>query len=65
MSEEHKEMIDNMGHYEMAYMVRFAPTGHPFFISGTETSEYFYKKFNKFGGMTTEISKRIGWGKRR
>lgn len=59
--EKTKRDIDQMNHYQMAHLYRFAPSGHPYFISDTEANRYFMMKFNAFGGMTSEMSKAIGW----
>lgn len=59
MSTETKEKIDSMSHYEMAKLIRFSPIGHPYF-SDKETYDYFMKKFNSLGGMTSTISKSVG-----
>lgn len=61
VTEENKKKIDNMTQVEMAMKVRFAPVGDPLFLD--DVGKYFYKVFNKKGGMTPEISKRIGWDK--
>lgn len=60
MDQKTKDKIDNLSHEEMARLWRFAPAGHKFFKEG-EVHEYFKKRFAEFGGMTYEISKRIGW----
>ena len=62
MDEKTKEQIDNMTHEQMARLWRFEPSGSKWFLG--ETGEYFKKRFwEHFGGITTEISKRIGWDK--
>jgi hypothetical protein len=61
MSPEDKNRIDNMSHEEMCHLHRFAPIGHRYFCSGLEVSEYFMKRYKELGGMTPEISKKIGW----
>jgi hypothetical protein len=55
-----KATIDGMTHLQMAKLYRFAPCGHCVFQRG-ELNDYFMKKFNAAGGMTPDISKRIGW----
>ena len=57
-----KEIIDAMTHEEMAWAWRFNEAGHPFF-SDPELAPYFEKRFKQLGGMTAEISKKIGWNK--
>ena len=59
MTPEQKTIIDNMTQIAMARMWRFSPAGNPL-LSG-DTGDYFVKVFNEKGGMTPEISKRIGW----
>lgn len=54
-----KKAIDEMSQFSMASLWRNAPSGHPYFQG--ETGEYFSKVFKEKGGMTTEISKEIGW----
>lgn len=61
MTKAEKEKIDNMTQVQMAKIYRFVPSGHPYFKSGTEISDYFMKKFKEKGGMTPAISKFIGW----
>ena len=59
---EWKEKIDAMSQIEMARLRRFAPTGHPLFNTTLPLYEYFERRFKKLGGMTSSISKSIGWG---
>jgi len=47
-----------MSQEEMAWLYRFAHAGHPYFVTGSELSKYFDDNFK---GMTTELSKKIGW----
>ena len=57
-----KEKIDKMSQREMAHLWRFAPSGHPYFNrENRELVEHFDKKFKEKGGMTSAISKSIGW----
>jgi len=60
MTNKQKKDIDNMTHEEMCRLYRFAPIGHPYFAMNTEAYRYFSEKFRKFGGMTSEMSKKIG-----
>ncbi len=55
-----KQRIDAMTHEEMARHYRFAPPGDELFIGG-EVAKYFDLRFNRLGGMTPQISKKIGW----
>lgn len=59
--EEWKQKIDNMSHTQMASMWRFTKAGHPVFDSTLPLFDYFKKRFDKFGGMTSKVSKLIGW----
>ena len=57
-----KENIDKMSQESMASLHRFAPSGHPYFDkTNGDLSDYFQEKFKEKGGMTSEISKSIGW----
>ena len=53
--------IRKMSHEEMAWLHRFAPSGHPYFDITSPLNEAFQARFKMLGGMTTEISKKIGW----
>lgn len=53
--------IDGMNQEEMCRIYRFAESGSPYFIRDTEVADYFDKKFHERGGMTPEISKKLGW----
>ena len=57
--EQHRR-IDAMTHLEMAAFWRFAPSSDPI-VQGSDLWELFEKKFKEFGGMTPEMSKRIGF----
>lgn len=60
MDKKLKKEIDNMSHYEMCGIWRFAPPGNPY-TSG-EVGQYFKDRlFKHFGGFTPEISKSLGW----
>jgi len=59
--EEWKVVIDKMSHREMAILYRFASTGHPCFDGSLPLYAYFKKRFDSLGGMTTNLSKSIGW----
>lgn len=62
--ENHKKRINLMSHEEMAEMWRQAPADHPYFDSTLPLYEIFKKRFASFGGMTTKMSKKIGWNHR-
>ena len=53
--------IYSMSQYEMAYLWRFAPTDHKWFNNTLPYSKHFNRQFKRLGGMTTEISKQMGW----
>ena len=61
-TEQHLQYIRTMSHLEMARLWRFAPSGHPYFNTdfAVLTNE-FAKRWELLGGMTSEISKLIGW----
>ncbi len=46
--------IDDMSHFEMAYLWKTAPT-FPVFHSMVPIFEHFNRRFQGFGGMTSEI----------
>jgi len=54
-----KEKIDAMSQEELCHKWRFAPAGDPMFQG--EAGDYFKKRLGELGGMTPEISKKIGW----
>ena len=56
--------INNMTQVEMARLWRFSPVGHPYFNDRLPFHEIFKKRFEKLGGFTPEISKRIGWNEK-
>jgi hypothetical protein len=52
--------INEMSHFEMCSLWRFAPSGHPFFNITLPYAEVFQARlFNHFGGFTPEISKAL------
>lgn len=57
-----KQKIDSMTHEQMARLWRFATVGQKYFdVRNSEIFNYFAKRFKELGGMTPEISKKIGW----
>ncbi len=50
-----------MDHAGLAELQRFAPIGHVVFVEPTLYA-LFTARLSAMGGMTTEVSKRIGWG---
>ena len=61
LEKEHIELINTLSQLDMARLVRFAPAGHIYFDMTKPYSQIFHKRFKELGGMTTVISKRIGW----
>jgi len=63
MSEEerrmHESTINEMNHESMCREYRFAGPGRPYFTD-LELYERFMARYRGFGGMTPEMSKRIG-----
>ena len=57
------QRIENMDHYTMCRLWRFAPAGSEiYFRSDIATGEAFKNRlFKHFGGFTSEISKDLGW----
>lgn len=55
-----KQRIADMGQEEMARLWRFAKSGHPLFDNTLPLFEIFASRFFGLGGMTPEISKKIG-----
>ncbi len=49
--------INKLTHYELCWLQRFAPTGHPYFKTGSPEHEAFQKRFEAMGGMTPVMSK--------
>lgn len=59
ISEEEKGMIDSMSQYELAFKIRFSPSGDSLMCGAS--GDYLMERFRELGGMTPEISKRMGW----
>ena len=54
--------INQMGHYEMCSLWRFAPSGHPYFDKTLPYYKVFEERlFKHFGGFTPEISKSLSF----
>ena len=62
MKPDYEVEIDNLTHEQMCRLYRFSEIGHKYFTNTPEL-EYFMKRYYFLGGMTIEISKRIGWNK--
>ena len=53
--------INNMGHYEMCSLWRYAPSGHPYFDKRLPYAKIFKERlFKHYGGITPGISKLLG-----
>ncbi len=57
-----KGLIDRMSHTRMAEIWRFSPAESEFF-QNQELSEHFKERFKSLGGMTMEMSKKLGWSR--
>jgi hypothetical protein len=55
--------IDSLSHEDCARLVRYAKIGNPIFRDDMPFYKYFKKRFKSFGGMTAEMSKKMGWKK--
>lgn len=54
--------INSMSQEEMARVWRFASPGeYPFFDSKSPLWPVFQARWDEVGGMTPEVSKKIGW----
>ena len=60
MTNEQKEYIDELSHFEICRLWRFTPIGDPLFTG--DTGDYLTTKFHSLGGLTPAISKKLGWG---
>jgi hypothetical protein len=58
--EQEKKKIDGYKYWELAYLWRHCSAGHPYFVSGP-LYRHLERRFSGLGGMTKEMSKRIGW----
>ena len=54
------DYIENLSHYEMVVLWRFSRSGHPFFEQGSAEATAFVKRLEELGGITPEISKKVG-----
>lgn len=54
--------INEMSHFDMCSLWRFAPLGHPYFDYTLPYADVFKARlFDHFGGFTPEISKSLSW----
>ncbi len=52
--------INQMGHYEMCYLWKFASSEHPYFDKTLPYAEIFEERlFKHFGGFTPEMRKSL------
>ena len=56
-----RNKIDDMTQFELCKLYRFAPSGH--WTNQGEIGTYFVQSFKLKGGMTPEISKKLGWAR--
>lgn len=54
------EKIYSMSQFEMAKMWRYSSLGHKYFDTSKPYWEVYKRHFQELGGMTTEISKKLG-----
>ena len=54
------EASARLSHEDVAWAIRFAPVGHPYFKTGTPLCLAFYDRFKMLGNMTPQVSKKIG-----
>jgi len=59
IDQETKDLIDRMSQEDMCRLWRFAIPGSRFFVG--EVGDYFKTSLREKGGMTPEISKKLGW----
>ena len=59
LTPELKAEIDGWSREEMARKWRFSKVGDPIFQGAR--GRYLRERFSRLGGMSPEISKRIGW----
>jgi hypothetical protein len=55
------EKIHNMSQIQMARLFRHAISGHKYFDNTKPYNMVFQDRFQELGGMTSAISKKIGW----
>lgn len=61
-TQQHLAYINSMSHLNMAYMWRFTPSDHPYFNTDYPLLvRAFADRWELLGGMTSAISKKIGW----
>ena len=63
-AEMQKAIIDGinaMTHEEIAHLWRYAPSGHIYFDSRFPYYAVLKARFDKLGGWTPSVSRKIGW----
>jgi len=58
ITEDAKNTIDSMNQYQLASQIRFSSVGN--YLMCGANGEYLMARFRELGGMTPEISKRLG-----
>ena len=60
------EWIEGMTHEQMAYKLRYGSPSHPIFKQRDRPVVYqaFKDKFERLGGMTPELSERLGYNRK-
>lgn len=58
--EDYKTEIDALSHIEIARMIRFSPSGPPFFDNRYPLYDYLMDRFKSLGGWSPAISKEVG-----
>ncbi len=63
MTPEQKKTIDGLVYEEMLRLVRYAPAGHRYFVTGTEVQKYFEERMaeRKKTANHVRASKNVGW----
>lgn len=59
--QKHVATISEMSHEQMAFLWRFAESGHVYFDKQFPLFDVFLNRFKRLGGMTSAVSKAIGW----
>ena len=56
------QVIDGLTHEMLVRYLRFLPPGHPIFVTD-ELVKHFNQRLDSFGGITSMLSKTVGWDK--
>jgi len=57
-TENNLKEIEEMSHEQMESLFRFAPAGHPAFVSGSAECLAFQKRFRELGGLCLRCQRR-------